>query len=379
MRYLSFDIECCDGRSICEFGYVITDESFNVIEKDCFTVNPVLPFSLLRRPKQDDMKLYFSEDEYYASPEFPEFYDRIRSLLTAPDQTVIGYSTGCDAGFLRDACLRYDLPPLDFGFVDSQILYGKYSGEKMQVSLGNAGAALGIDGDIILHKSDEDAYLTLKLTEEICRRLDKPLDSLVRLYPDSCGSSSNYTVRYVKNSLQSMMNTLLEGNDALSPGKKAQCIKEFSQRVQPRGEIIPSMLNGKRLCFSASFELTNTKDTLVLIQALADHGCTYSTRVFENNYYVATAEELRSPARHGKSRYQAALRAYHGSRKRIFSLDRLLQLLGMTEESLAAAGIPTVPEQNREEYHGYTPECPASTIGDLLRAQGVDISVGAEQ
>ena len=184
MRYLSFDIECCDGRSICEFGYVITDESFNIIEKDCFTVNPVLPFSLLRRPNQDDMKLYFSEEEYYASPEFPDFYDRIRSLLTAPDQTVIGYSTGCDAGFLRDACLRYGLPSLDFGFVDIQTIYGKYSGEKMQVSLGNAGAALGIDGDVILHKSDEDAYLTLKLTEELCRRLDKPLDSLVRLYPD---------------------------------------------------------------------------------------------------------------------------------------------------------------------------------------------------
>ena len=143
MRYLSFDIECCDGRSICEFGYVITDESFNIIEKDCFTVNPVLPFSLLRRPNQDDMKLYFSEEEYYASPEFPDFYDRIRSLLTAPDQTVIGYSTGCDAGFLRDACLRYGLPSLDFGFVDIQTIYGKYSGEKMQVSLGNAGAQAG--------------------------------------------------------------------------------------------------------------------------------------------------------------------------------------------------------------------------------------------
>ena len=373
MRYLSFDIECCDGRSICEFGYVITDESFNVIEKDCFTVNPVLPFSLLRRPKQDDMKLYFSEDEYYASPEFPEFYDRIRSLLTAPDQTVIGYSTGCDAGFLRDACLRYDLPSLDFGFVDSQVLYGKYSGEKMQVSLGNAGAALGIDGGIILHKSDEDAYLTLKLTEEICRRLDKPLDSLVRLYPDSCGSSSNYTVRYVKNSLQAVMNSLSEGNDALSPGKKEQCIREFSHRVRPRGEIIPGVLNGKKLCFSAVFEQSNTKDTLVLIQVLADHGCRYSTRVFENNYYVATGEELCSPVKRGRSRYQAAMRAYHGSRKRIIPLDRLLQLVGMTEESLSAAPIPTVPEQVEPESRGYTADCPASTIGDLLKAQGVDL------
>ena len=33
MRYLFFDIECCNGRDICEFGYVITDTEFNVLEK----------------------------------------------------------------------------------------------------------------------------------------------------------------------------------------------------------------------------------------------------------------------------------------------------------------------------------------------------------
>lgn len=33
MRYLAFDIECCDGKHICEFGYVITDEKFNIIKK----------------------------------------------------------------------------------------------------------------------------------------------------------------------------------------------------------------------------------------------------------------------------------------------------------------------------------------------------------
>lgn len=30
MRYLAFDIECCDGKHICEFGYVITDEKYNI-------------------------------------------------------------------------------------------------------------------------------------------------------------------------------------------------------------------------------------------------------------------------------------------------------------------------------------------------------------
>lgn len=34
MQYLSFDIECCDGKHICEFGYVITDENFKVTKKN---------------------------------------------------------------------------------------------------------------------------------------------------------------------------------------------------------------------------------------------------------------------------------------------------------------------------------------------------------
>lgn len=373
MKYLSFDIECCDGRNICEFGYVVSDDNFSVIERDCFTVNPVVPFSLLRRPRQDELTFHYSEEEYYASPEFPAFYDRIRSLLTAPEQTVIGYSTGCDAGFLRDACLRYGLPSLDFEFIDSQVLYGRFSGEKMQVSLGNAGTALGIGEGIRLHKSDEDAYLTLKLTEELCRRTEKSLSSLIALYPEACGSCRDFNVKYVKNSLQTLMNSLSDGDDALSPGKKDQCIREFAKRVCPRGEILPGPLNGKRLCFSAAFERDSTKDTLALIQVLADHGCTYSTRVFENNYYVASDEELHSPHRSGKSRYQAAIRAFHGSRKRILSLDRFLQLVGLTRESLASLNIPTVPEQDKPILSGFTADCPQSTIGDLLRAKGVDL------
>ena len=39
MKYLSFDIECCDGQHICEFGYVIIDEKFYVLERDCITIN----------------------------------------------------------------------------------------------------------------------------------------------------------------------------------------------------------------------------------------------------------------------------------------------------------------------------------------------------
>ena len=50
MQYLFFDIECanCDGGNgkICSFGYVLTDENFNEIEKEDIIIDPKAPFHL---------------------------------------------------------------------------------------------------------------------------------------------------------------------------------------------------------------------------------------------------------------------------------------------------------------------------------------------
>lgn len=50
MRYLIFDIECCDGKHICEFGYVIADENFEIQEKTTLLIDPEHPFDLVGRP-----------------------------------------------------------------------------------------------------------------------------------------------------------------------------------------------------------------------------------------------------------------------------------------------------------------------------------------
>lgn len=46
MDYLFFDIECCDGRNICEFGYVVADENLKPINKDIILINPDARFNL---------------------------------------------------------------------------------------------------------------------------------------------------------------------------------------------------------------------------------------------------------------------------------------------------------------------------------------------
>lgn len=55
MDYVFFDIECAnciEGQAkICSFGYVVTDEQFDVIEREDLIVNPKAPFLLSGRKK----------------------------------------------------------------------------------------------------------------------------------------------------------------------------------------------------------------------------------------------------------------------------------------------------------------------------------------
>lgn len=91
MRYLFFDIECCNGRNICEFGYVITDDKFNILEKKDITINPENKFNLTGRHDGRDLYLYYPESTYYKSYKFPHFYDDIKEIIEHPDQLIVGH------------------------------------------------------------------------------------------------------------------------------------------------------------------------------------------------------------------------------------------------------------------------------------------------
>ena len=58
MKYLFFDIECCDGVHICEFGYVLTNDKFEILDRDCFLINPDRKFNLTGRKDQRDLHLH---------------------------------------------------------------------------------------------------------------------------------------------------------------------------------------------------------------------------------------------------------------------------------------------------------------------------------
>ena len=377
MNNLIFDIECCDGKHICEFGYVITNEKFEVLDKQVITINPEKPFNLTGRKNQDDLILFFSQEEYYNSPTFPTFYDKIRKLLEKQNQIIIGHAIGNDAAFLRKACQRYKLEPLNFSFVDSQKMYSEFANEKKEISLQSAEYIFDLDKPEYLHKSDDDALLTIQLIQNMCKRLERTLEELITLCPTACGKSHNFNIMYTGNSLREMLEALDQNINSLSNNKKQLCIRKFSEKVRPEGSIVHSRLTGTKICFSSQYEKNNVKDTLVLIQLLANHGCKYNTKVSENDFYVPTTEEMQSEEVQENTRFYSATRMDGGRKVELILLDDLLKILGLTKDELDQKRIPQI-EGKKKNYSKANPYYStgdnSTTLGDLLKAQGIDLS-----
>lgn len=184
MDYLFFDIECSEGKSICSFGYVLTDEFFCIKEKKDILINPQSYFHTgpwSKKAKDEGISLAYPVSEFKAQPPFPALYDKIKELLKRKDIQIVTFSGDNDARFLNYACTRYHMPCLNYTFIDVQKIYQDIEGLKDQLSLEKMLATFEVDAsDLVQHKSDDDAHITMLVTEALCRKTGKTLDTLVK-------------------------------------------------------------------------------------------------------------------------------------------------------------------------------------------------------
>lgn len=174
MRYLFFDIECADGRNICTFGYTITDENFNVVEKKDIVINPECRFTIPTTEKRMDIKLAYSREEFMKAPKYPEVYKEIAGIMNHPDQKIFGHAVSSDIKFLKTANARYDLPQFKFDAYDTQRAFAQCGIGGGSCSLSGVAKSLGYDiSKMHLHKSCDDAELTMLCAKGICEKLGK--------------------------------------------------------------------------------------------------------------------------------------------------------------------------------------------------------------
>lgn len=338
MKYIFFDIECCDGTNICEFGYVVTDDSYKIIKKDFITMNPNAPFNLTGRNGQADIELYFTEEYYKMSPSFPHFYKDIKDLLSDKDSIKIVHSGGNDSKFLRTACDRYALEKINFTYIDSQKLSRKYHGEYGNISTEKAIEKYNLKPPVFLHRSDEDAYLICQMTQKICQEQEVPLLDIAK-DRTICGKS-------------------LE----LSKHERKKEIEEFSGRVKKEGKLISNELTNKVLCISEHYEAEYMKETMVIIQQLANCGCKYNHKLSDCQYFVDVNVDWRNSINEKDDQYGYAKSARKKGKIKIITMDELLAILEISEDELDVKKETIKSEKKRE----YITEMTKPTLGDLL-------------
>ena len=179
MKYLFFDIECSNcfngvGK-MCEFGYVLTDENFNIMKHGDIPMSPgkgrEYRFYLKGRKHEKDLELAYEYDYYFSQPEFPSFYNQIKRMMEDPDTACFAYSMDNDIPHLHHACTRYKLQPFNYECYDVQKLVAAYLEKKGQMSLKNACLRIVGPNSVVKlqeHLSRDDAEMERLIFEAIC-------------------------------------------------------------------------------------------------------------------------------------------------------------------------------------------------------------------
>ncbi len=300
MNYVFFDIECaCVYRSvakICAFGYVVTDENFNVTAREDILMNPKGKFHLTDRKGGEGLVLPYEYEDFKKYPLFPAHFRKIRSLLEAKDAIVLGHATMNDVNYLNLETKRYRLPSFKFEFHDTQFFWMNVTGEYgHQVGLGVIAENLGVE--FTPHRAVDDAYATMRVCEALCKREGVNLTELIEKYRIRGGRVENY--RITPCSSMGQKRHYVEKEKERAAYHKAH--EEFYRCVNKNmHKKRKGVLEGRVYCFAKDVEV-DVPHSVELLLAIYHAGGKYTSHPGESNIYVAREE--------GGARYEAAMSA----------------------------------------------------------------------
>ena len=343
MRILAYDVESCTGNtrdgSLCSFGYVLTDENFNVIKKEDILINP-LPkkFRLGRKGEEPHIKLSYTEDEFRASPRFDLAYEKIASLFTK-DTLVIGFAISNDLAYLNDACKHYGKKIINFNYFDIQQIMSFIHTDMKNASLISYAKQYGLE--FIEHRSDEDAYATLLLYKFACEKLKITSKELINYYGIMLGvntfdmskkpvyTAEIYQWHGLKRS-KSMTNILLF---------------EFLEDLRKSQKIKGGILRGKRICFNTDLEILDVDYSRKLINEIYLKSGKYTSDLTSANLFVYGDDKE-------DKRYKKALQFKKSVNKKLefISQNDFIALLGsITEVAFDDVKFLIRHEENRRK------------------------------
>jgi DNA polymerase-3 subunit epsilon len=198
MKLIAFDLEACNRYvpgSIFSVGVVEADFNFNIKDKYNILINPETKFvTKFRKP------IEFNVDEK-ALRDKKNFFTAYKSLkkLFNQDAVFMAHSISNDIRMLNCACKRYNMPSFHFKFICSQMLYSIYSNTSEGIGLNDAGILMGTE--FVHHNAEEDALISIKLVEYICKMKKVSLNELLIEYGVEFGSLKNFQITHMQSTL----------------------------------------------------------------------------------------------------------------------------------------------------------------------------------
>jgi DNA polymerase III epsilon subunit-like protein len=288
MKLVFFDIECASVNKtvakICAFGYVVCDEQFNIIKSEDILINPRGGFHLTDRKGDKGIVLPYAYDKFKDYPAFTAVYPEIKALLEDKDSLVCGHSTMNDVKYLNLETKRFKLPSFNFEFCDSQLIYMTLINDfTHQLGLENIAQFLGVE--FTPHRAVDDAYATMRIVHEMCKKYDCSYSELCAKLQMSMGKLSDYSIKSpTSKALRKYNAQVVEKKRERS---RVRC--EFFDHVN-RQRITTGKFEGKCFTFSRLIE-----DNLDLSKDLVDkiylNGGRYSSHVTQSNYYIAETDD----------------------------------------------------------------------------------------
>jgi DNA polymerase III epsilon subunit-like protein len=321
MEYVFFDIECAcvykDTAKICAFGYCLTDEQFNIIEKEDLLINPKGKFHLTDRRGKAGLVLPYDYQDFKNYPDFPQVFPRIRKILEGKDKLVFGHATNNDIKYLNLETKRFSLPPFSFAFYDTQLLYMSMIGSfEKQLGLESVAQALNVNVDVspatpalvtaqaaqaaqatqaaqaadfAPHRAVDDAYVTMRIAQEMCKKEGVSLSELLQKYDVRPGKTSK------GNTLNGTSDSFKAFDDERRSAREEREKKhfEFSQILESfnhRKQVKNGVWSGK--VFSFSHEIENQAEKAKqYLSVIYSRGGRYSGRALNCDVFVRAQED----------------------------------------------------------------------------------------
>ena len=321
MKYVFFDIECAncfDGvGKICEFGCVITDEAFSVLEERSLKINPRAPFDK-KGFGMGGIHLEHPFAFYKTQPDFPHFYPQIRDLLEDPTCLVIGHGTENDVRFLLNECARYDLPPMDFKFYDTcelaKVIYGRTEKLNLKALYGEFCAHEEVEQN---HRSLEDAYMTRDVAKFYAKDLGNKFSKIVASYPQATGEC--FAGRMMKGGVPALQ---YAHTNHLNK-KNRQLVRTFMQEEM-------AYKRTQTFVLPTEYENDHFSELMVILHRMKEKKLSFSFNLWRNCIYVTG-----DGGNHKLDQYRQYLKEKHlRENVKCISMSAFLAELDLTPEDL---------------------------------------------